>query len=288
MATPWLPTAPGTGIGGIRREENRFNQMWKNQNRNWKGSLYQILQEWRTNPYLKELTSPAYQSRSVAMAAESAKAGATAQKRESRDTASSQGLGRAFSARQEFQADQGARASTSQAAMTQGITAAAVGAEAEAQYAQTSSDIINQYNSMELQRKSEHLDSYRRYETARQERKSARRNTMIQLGALAAGAVAGGVGAFGLEGVASGAGAGLMAGGALTGMMGNAGIGYQMYAGASRMPNVYGSDPFLAYAYSRGLYGDAAAAQAAGRLQIPNAAPNYNNLSIPSPGTVAN
>lgn len=254
----------------LNQMEDQFFEDWRIQNEQWKKDLLGTLQNWRHSGYIKELLSPAHESRGVAMAAESARQGATATKRESTDFATSQGLGRAFVARQNAKADAEARGTVGAAAAGQNYQRVATGATISGQFAQTKADIINQTNSMELARKQGMLESEQRYQAAKQAADSQKTGILTTLAGAAVGGVFGGW---------SGAAVGSAVGGQLGGMPGLGAVGFQTFT-ASRAPNVYGFDPFLSYAYGKGPYN----ASGSG-VTLPS---TYNQNAMPSSTSVAN
>jgi hypothetical protein len=286
-----LFTGGDKSYGHARTEENAYNERIKVQNQRLKTELQGTLDTWRSSPFLKELLSPAHESRNVAVAADSARAGAKAAKGQIADYAAAQGLGRQFVARQGFNADLGAAASIAGARQTQALSRATTGAAVDTQYAQSQADITNLWHGLERQRKAEHLNSYQRYKEAQAAHRSAINSGWLQLGTLAAGGIAGAAGAtsagVGLGGLAKGAGYGLMAGGVLSGDYGMAsGVSSIMgMANGGQLPSMFGNNPLLAYAL--GALQSSGMQTQAPPAQTPPGNANWNNVALGARSSLA-
>ena len=93
------------------------------------------LESWYQNPFLKELIAPTHESNIVAQQTESLAAATEATKRDINQTAASQGLGKAFVAKQKFMADAGQSAGVSAIRGQQAERRLGVGAQREEAYA---------------------------------------------------------------------------------------------------------------------------------------------------------
>lgn len=280
--------------------DNKYQRQWKEDSLSHFAGLNQLADAWYGNQYLRDLIAPSHESRVVSRETSAIRGGVQTAKANIRQTAARGRLGKAFAARQEYEAEERGLGATSAVHGKQAERRNVVGAQRESQYTQTKADIEGAEFADKRAQENFRLQKNTRFEIGRDRNRQAMRGKMIQLGAAIAGGVAGGFGVGGLgasagvggaAGTAAGGFSGVMAGASLGSSIGGAlgGGGQQAFGqnlsqafggyNVPRMPEVVGFSPFLSYAMGQ-IQGQERQTYGSGRIQLPQGPTSYNQGAL--------
>lgn len=270
--------------------DNNFHKRWREESESHFKGLNTVLDTWRGNEFLRDLTSTARESRIVSRETGAIRGGVQTAKANIRQGAARSRLGKGFAARQEYQAEEQGSKQVSRVHGEQAERRAQIGHQVEGQYAQTKADILESEHADTLNRENFRQQKNTKYAIGRDANRSAMRGKMLALGAAVVGGGMGAMGVGGLGASAATATQGAVAAGGMSGAMAGLGIGAQvggMLGGQQsfgqglssafqgnttpRMPDSVGFSPFLSYAMGQMMQpqGNQSSSGNAGGLQLP-------------------